>query len=240
MRVGIIQTRGMGDIVIAAPIAAYLIARGHEVFWPIDSEFLEPFSYALPDIQFLPVDKAITGSNTADFFVEMPRRILNHIGCEQIHTLYSYLTGYDFGHNELSEAVSFDSYKYAVTGVPLSEKWNLKLRRNILREAELFKTLDLDPAEDYVVCHEQGSVHMHEFTKDCEKFFPNVRVVRIKPITLDFLDWLGVLEHCRAFFTVNSVYSNIVDQLKFHCEKYMKIHTSARWTPVLAGKWSFI
>ncbi len=240
MRVGIIQTRGMGDIVIAAPIAAYLIARGHEVFWPIDSEFLEPFSYALPDIQFLPVDKAITGSNTAEFFVEMPRRILSHLGCEQVHTLYSYLTGYDFGHNELSEAVSFDSYKYAVTGVPLSEKGNLNLRRNILREAELFSTLDLDPADDYVVCHEQGSVHGHDFSQECATFAAGIKVVRIKPITSNFLDWLGVLENCKAFFTVNSVYSNLVDQLGFTSTKYMKAQTPARWTPILTSGWHYI
>ena len=240
MRIGIIQTRGMGDIIIAAPIAMYWLERGHEVFWPIDSEFLEAFTYALPGIQFLPVDKAVTGANTAEFFVEMPRRILNHLGCEQVHTLYSYLTGYDFGHNELSEAVSFDSYKYAVTGVPLAEKWNLKIRRNVLREAELFRQLNLSPSEEYVVCHEHGTVYSHDFTKECDRFATGKRVVRISPLTTNFLDWLGILECCHSFFTVNSVYSNLVDQLKMPCSKFLKSQTSSRWTPVFLNKWKFL
>jgi hypothetical protein len=230
----------MGDIIIAAPIAIYWLERGHEVFWPIDSEFLEAFSYALPGIQFLPVDKNLTGINTAEFFVEMPKRILNHLRCEQIHTLYSYLTSFDFGHNELSEAVSFDNYKYAVTGVPFTEKWKLKVRRNALREAELFRQLQLTPDEEYVVCHEQGTVYSHDFSEDCEQFAPGKRVIRMKPVTSNFLDWLGVLECCQSFFTVNSVYSNVVDQLSMPCTKYMKLQTPARWTPILLNEWKYL
>ncbi len=240
MRIGIIQTRGMGDIIIAAPIAMYWVNQGHEVFWPIDSEFVDAFSYALPNIQFLPIDKAVTGPNTAEYFVDMPRRILTHLGCEQVHTLYSFLTGFDFGHNDLSEAVSFDAYKYAVAGVPFSQKWNLKIRRNILREAELFRQLKLSPTEDYVVCHEQGTVYSHNFTEGCEKFAPNKRVVRISPLTSNFFDWLGVIENCGGFFTVNSVYSNLVDQMNPPCEKYIKVQTTARWTPVLASGWIYL
>lgn len=240
MRIGIIQTRGIGDIIIAAPIAAFLLDQGHEVFWPIDSDFIDPFSYALPGIQFLPVDKSITGNSTADFFIELPRRLLSQLQCDRIHVLYSHLTGYDFGQNLLSEAISFDSYKYAVTGIPLAEKWRLKIQRNILRESELFKQLDLHPGEDYVVCHEQGSVYGHDFTQDCEQFESGMRRVHIHSLTSNFFDWVGVLEHCRAFFTVNSLYSNLVDQLKLPCRKYMKVQTTARWTPVLASGWHYL
>jgi hypothetical protein len=240
MRIGIVQTRGIGDIVIAAPIAMYWVDRGHDVFWPIDADFIEAFTYALPGINFLPVDKAVTGSNTAEFFIETPRQILADLGCDQIHVLYSYLTGYDFGYNHLSEAVSFDCYKYAVAGVPLSEKWRLKIRRNVVREAKLYGLLDLDPGEDFVVCHEQGTVHGYDFTQDCERYTGGVRRVCISPLTSNFFDWLGVLENCRAFFTVNSLYSNLVDQLNLPCEKYMKAQTVARWTPILAADWTYI
>jgi len=240
MRVGIIQTRGIGDIVIAAPIAAHFIAMGHEVFWPIDTDFIEPFAYALPNIQFLPVDKSITGINTAEFFIETPKRVLTQLGCEHIHTLYSYLTGYDFGFNELSEAVPFDAYKYAITGVQLSKKWTLKLRRNILREAELFRTLNLDPKEDFIVCHEQGSVYSYNFSQECEIVAPGMRVIQISALTTNFLDWLGVLEHCKYFFSVNSVYLNLVEQLSFECDKFMKLQTAARWTPVMKNLWKYL
>lgn len=240
MRIGLIQTRGIGDIVIAAPIAMYFIRQGHEVFWPIDSEFIEAFSYALPEIQFLPVDKAITGTNTAEYFVEFPKRLLEHLSCERVHVLYSYLTGYDFGRSELSEAISFDAYKYAVTEVPLLEKWSLKIKRNPLREAELFNKLALKPSDNYLVCHEQGTVYHHNFTKDFEKNQIDIRVVKILEITNNFFDWLGVLENCIAFYGVNSVYLNIVDQLNIDCNKYFKPQTTSKWTPVLKNDWIYL
>lgn len=240
MRIGIVQTRGMGDILIAAPIAAYWIALGHEVFWPIDAESLSAFSFALPRIRFLPVDKSATGARTAEFFVEYPKKILAESGCERVHTLYSFLTGYDFGRGKLYESVSFDSYKYIVTDVPFLEKWNLDIRRNPIREAELFGRLGLSPDEAYVVCHERGTFFRHDFSEECRRRYPGLRIVKIEPVTDNFLDWLGILDCCSAFFSVNSVYLNLVDQLGLPCEKYVKFDAPAQWTPILGRKWTYV
>lgn len=238
MRIGIIQTRGIGDIIIAAPIANHFIDQGHDVFWPIDLDFLEPFKYALPKINFLPVDKRIVGKNTADFFIETPKKLLSSLQCDIVYTLYSHLTGYDFG--VLSKAISFDAYKYAICGVPFSEKWNLKINRNILRETDLFDKLGLSLDEKYVVFHDQGSVYNFDFNGDCNKRIDIERRVRISPLTDNFLDWIGVIENSSGFFAVNSVYSNLVDQLGLDIIKYFKSQTPAQWTPVFKTKWIYL
>jgi hypothetical protein len=240
MKVGIIQTRGIGDIIIAAPIAKYFIDRGHEVFWPIDSDFLEPFKYALPSINFLSIDKNIVGGNTAEFFIEGPKKIINQLKCDVSHILYSHLTSYDFGQSHICDAISFDSYKYAICGVPFYEKWNLKVIRNPIREAALFTHLGLSPKDQYVVHHEQGSIYNFNFDQICNQIYGGVRVIKLTPITNNFFDWLGVIENSNGFFTVNSAYSNLVDQLGFDINKYLKCQTPAQWTPVFKNKWNYI
>jgi hypothetical protein len=237
MKIGIIQTRGLGDIVIAAPIAMYYIERGCEVYWPIDSDFLKPFSYAFPKIKFIGVDKKITGSNTADFFYNTPLKLLNDIECKQIICLYSYLTGFNFGNEKIANCISFDSYKYAVSNVPFIEKWNLNIKRNPIEESNLFDRINLLPSENYIVIHDQGSVH----TADFSAIIPNgVKTIIIKPITENVLDWLGVIEHAQSVYVVNSVYSNLIDQMNFKMEKFLHANTEPKWTPIFLNKWTYI
>ena len=238
MRIGIIQTLGIGDILIAAPIATHLIQQGNEVFWPIDLEVLEPFQYALPKINFIPVDKRIVGKNTADFLIETPKKILSDLRCDMVHTLYSHLTGYDFG--PLAKAISFDAYKYAICGVPFSEKWNIKINRKSRLETALFDKLGLSTQEKYVVFHDQGSLLNFDFNEACNQRMGDCRRIRISPITDNFLDWIGVIENSSGFFAVNSVYSNLVDQLGLDIIKYFKPQTPAQWTPVFKTKWTYL
>lgn len=89
MRIGLIQTRGLGDIVIAVPIAMYYINRGHEVYWPIQDSFVNSFKYAFPKINFIPIDTNLTGINTADYFYEKPNIILKNLSCDEIICLRS-------------------------------------------------------------------------------------------------------------------------------------------------------
>lgn len=237
MRIGIIQTRGLGDIVIAAPIAMYWIARGHEVVWPIDSEFLTAFTYALPDIQFLPVDKSITGANTADYFVEYPKKLLNEYGCEKIHVMYSHLTTYDFPHAHLASFLSFDRYKYAVAGVPFKEKWELKLKRDQERENQLFQLLSLSPADRYIVMQETGSDFKANLADKIRIDTP--RLINIAPITDNFLDWLGVIENAEEVHLIDSVYSNVVDQLGFTNKKFFYRRSPIYFTPIFLSDWNY-
>ena len=39
MKIGLLQTTSIGDIVIAAPIAQYFVAQGHQVLWPVSDRY---------------------------------------------------------------------------------------------------------------------------------------------------------------------------------------------------------
>src|SRR5258708_4171950 len=93
MRIGLIQTRGIGDIVIALPIAQQLIALGHEVHWPVDARFLSFVSAAPPEVRFHPIDPADVGDQSFAYFYEAPRALLERLSCAAIHCLYSFLSG---------------------------------------------------------------------------------------------------------------------------------------------------
>lgn len=75
-RVGLIQTRGLGDIVIALPIAEYLYRQGSEVFWPIDSRFLPHFVSSFPHINFIGVDINLAQEHSLEYFYGGPHKIL--------------------------------------------------------------------------------------------------------------------------------------------------------------------
>src|SRR5262249_43239180 len=55
MQIGLIQTRGIGDIIIALPIAKHLVDQGHTVVWPIYAPYVRPFQEAAPYVEFLPL-----------------------------------------------------------------------------------------------------------------------------------------------------------------------------------------
>lgn len=152
MKIGLIQTRGIGDFVIAAPIAQYYIDQGHEVYWPVDCRFHAAVQAAFPNIHFMEVDQQVTGDATAAYFYSQPLAQLQQVGCSQIHCPYSYLSGLDIVNQKFAKSLKFDEYKYAVASVPFSEKWNLKIARNLVAEKALAEKYDR--ARPYIAGHD--------------------------------------------------------------------------------------
>lgn len=111
MKIGFIQTGGLGDVVIAAPIAQCYIEQGHDVYWPIDSCYYRCAQMAFPEINFLEIVRSKTGFMTAEYFVGGPYVMLTELGCEQIFSLYSYLTGMSIANEGLARSLKFDEYK---------------------------------------------------------------------------------------------------------------------------------
>ncbi len=236
MKIGLIQTRGIGDIVIAAPIAQHFVAQGHEVFWPVDLRFLAFVQTAFPEIRFLGVDPDVTGNATAAYFYANPLQQLQQAGCGQIHLLYSQLTGFAASHPHLAHALKFDEYKYAVCAVGFARKWALQLRRDTLAESRLAERLGIE--REYVVVHEQGSdfrlqIDLPQDVKD------RYQVVKIEPLTANPFDWLGVLERAQMFVGVDSCFSNLVEQLDLCPQKYLFLRSGVHSTPVLKNNWQF-
>ena len=237
MRIGLIQTRGLGDIVIAAPIAMYYIERGCEVYWPIDSEFIPSFKSAFPLINFLSIDKKISGDATIEYFYIHPLELLRKHNCESINILYSHLSGIDLPNKRLQESLTFDAYKYAIMHVPFEEKWNFSPKRNPAREANLFKLLNVEQDEEYILIQDTGS----NFSTDVNKHLPkNIRVIKISPITECIFDWLSIIENAVSVYVIDSVYANIIEQMNIRIEKNLILRSNSSFTPVFKTNWKFI
>jgi hypothetical protein len=236
MKIGLIQTRGIGDLIIALPIAEYLIDGGHEVIWPIDSRFLYFMRSASPRVIFLPVDHRVVGDNSLDFFMGYPRRILAEHGCAAVFNLYSHLTGVQPASERLSASLKFDEYKYAVCGVPFAEKWKLKVSRNLVRERALFDRLNV--TSPYICFHLSGS--------DCkidigslEDVAQGLRIIQIDSLSDNPFDWIYTLENASRLVMIDSCFSNLVEGLNIPVEKTLVLRSETRFTPVYRNGWRF-
>ena len=237
MKIGIIQSRGIGDIVIALPIAQFYIDRGDEVYWPIDSRFLSHFHKSFPDINFIEIDVNVFKENSLEYFYGIPFEILKGIKCEEIFTLYSYLSDTQIQNVRLSESLTFDAYKYAISKVPFKEKWNLNPVRNQSREVEIYKKIDLDPSSEYIIIHNEGSNFKADFTPLIMN--SNLKVVEIKPLTDCIFDWLSVIEGAKMGIFVDSVYANVIEQLKIDIPKILYLRSVTKFTPVFINNWIY-
>ncbi|QKM65384.1 hypothetical protein DCO17_09120 [Polynucleobacter tropicus] len=227
----------MGDIIIALPIAKFFSDSGNEVFWPIDEDFISSFREAVPWVNWIAVPK-----NAKDFFYQTPLDLLTDVGVEDAVILYSYLSSHlDLPNKLLQGVLKFDQYKYAISNVPFSKKWDLDncLHRNFSRENELFS--HLVKQEKYMVVHQVGSDKTKKFTLDGARE-NGYQIIEISEITDSIFDWLKILENAKALVLVDSVFSNLVEQLGIGREipKYFGIRSNVALTPVLLGNWHYV
>jgi hypothetical protein len=201
MRIGLVQTRGIGDIIIALPLAQYLIDSGHEVIWPIDARFLASFQPANGDIKFLPVAPEVGRTGPRPYFFDEPVAKLRAAGCDAIRVLYSHLAGIQPSRPDLTGHLKFDEYKYAVANVPFSEKWRLAIRRDPSREARLFS--QIVHSQPYVVVHSEGSCVSINLTSMPEGA-RGMPVVNIRPLTDNIFDWLLVIERAECIVMIST------------------------------------
>jgi hypothetical protein len=232
-RLGLIQSRGIGDIIIALPIAQHYLATGYEVFWPIDAGFVPFVSQVEPRVKFLPVRNDAPG-----FMYDEPKRLLEAQGCSEVICLYSYLSSQPaIGESRLSQSLKFDEYKYAISKVPFRKKWELVLRRNPERERALQTRLNL--RSPYAVVHREGSNRSFDQVLP-PQLFGGLKVVEIKPITDNPFDWIGVLRNATLLVLLDSVFANLVEQLNFPNEKIFLLRSEVRFTPVMRNGWRFV
>lgn len=236
MRIGLIQTRGIGDIVIAAPIAQHYIDQGHTVSWPVDARFLPFVQAAFPEIDFMPVDTRETGDGTRAYFYDTPAALLQARGCGQIFCLYSYLSGLDVVNGKLARSLKFDEYKYAVASVPFDRKWQLRVTRDRVREQALFDRLDIQGP--YALLHEFGSNFKLQIDLPPD-IVATHQVVRISELSSNPFDWLGVIEHASLFACVDSCFANLAEQLDLCTWKFLFLRSDIGFTPVFRGNWQF-
>jgi len=86
-RVGLIQSDGIGDIIIGLPIAKAFADEGAQVFWPINEKYVSFFTPAAPYVTFIPVPR----KEPEDFFIAIPRAELKARQCGEIYVLYNWI-----------------------------------------------------------------------------------------------------------------------------------------------------
>jgi hypothetical protein len=233
MKIGLIQTRGIGDIIIALPIARYLIEQGHTVLWPIYAPYVRPFQWAAPYIRFLPLEGTV-----GDWMLPRPLALLKEHGCDRIVSLASYMHGHPelVARPDLARVMKFDQYKYAITGVPFREKWNLRIARNREREEALFARVVRE--KEYVVCHLAGS--NFRASLDVQSMAGGRQVIEISDLTDNFFDWIAVIERASLRIMIDSCFSNLTDQLNIPGKKIFLVRSPWEFTPVLLGDWVFL
>lgn len=234
-RIGLVQTRGIGDIIIALPIADHFIEQGCEVFWPIDEHFLEMFRAVKPEVNFVDVKRP--EPLDYNYFLNDPVKLLRQHDCDRIVILYSRLSDINVTDQRLAMSLKFDEYKYAVAGVPFEKKWRLKYERNFGREENLFQKLNIEG--DYAVIHDQGSA-MTEPIEVSPNLIKGLQTVRICPITDNVFDWRLTIERAAQLIMVDSCFANMVEQLNLENEKAFFPQWPVHNTPVFVNKWRFV
>ena len=236
-KIGIIQSRGLGDIIIALPIAKYHYDKGSVIYWPICEEFVSNFVDSVPWVNWI----SVPTDNRGQFFFETPMKALLEVGCRStdILYLYQYLSDRpDLTLPELYNILKFDQYKYWVSGVPFSEKWKLSecIKRDYVREAELRKQLAI--TGEYAVTHLTGSNCKVEVN---DSWAGGMRCIHIEDYETDSIfDWLGVLEDATKILAIDSVVANLVDSMQIGRDNYWIRRSSWDLTPVLGGSWKIV
>lgn len=239
MKRGIIQSRGLGDIVIALPIAKHYHDQGDEIIWPICQEFYSSFKDAAPWVTWVPIETDERGA----FFLETPLRTFEEMGVDIDESLYLYQylnTRPDLTDPELFNILKFDQYKYWVSEVPFKKKWTLRecITRNYERELDLKNKLNI--TGPYALTHLKGSTF--EADIDVTWLDPAARIINIDDNLTDCIfDWLGLIEDMTAFVGVDSVFANLIDSWGVDGADLYWIRRS-NWdlTPVLGSQWTIV
>ena len=126
-KLGIIQSRGIGDIVIALPIAKHYADQGNEIYWPICEDFVSHFKDVAPWVNWMAVPVDATG----EFFLNTPLERLASVGIteeDDVIYLYQYLSSVpEKTDPDLFAMMKFDQYKYAAAGVAFRDRKSTRL-----------------------------------------------------------------------------------------------------------------
>lgn len=234
-RLGLIQSRGLGDIVIALPIAHYYAEQGWEILWPICEEFLPNVEHPVPWVKWIPIPTDAQGR----FFYDVPMERLRNFKCDEIIPLYQHLSGHNFAEEKYFQFTSFDQYKYIRAGVPFLNKWKLApcITRDLAAEQELVNQLVTNP--HYAVVHLEGSDHTAQF--DPAIIPQDWQTIYIKPgLTPSIFNWQTLIEGAQSIVMVDSCMANLTDQLGLGTDHYFIQRSHIGLTPVLNLPWTWL
>ena len=235
--IGIIQSRGLGDLFIALPIALHYREQGYDrVLWPICEEFMSTMTKAAPWVEWIPLKTTRDGS----FFYHHAEKNLKYRGCEEIICLYQFLSNMpELSDPDLFPIMKFDQYKYAAAGVPFKNKLRLSecITRDPVAEAAVYSKVVHQ--SKYIAVHLEGSdVELNLDWSDAEAV--GYQVVKIQEgVTDNLVNWLSVIEGAESLYLLDSSVSNLVDGLDIHRDKWFIRRSKMDLTPVLLSDWNY-
>lgn len=263
---GIIQVRGIGDAVIALPIAEYYHDNGYNVFFALDDRFCDSFQKAAPYCTFVPVPfrefRPELGISNP-YWYELPKQLLLNNNCQKIisfpyheshmlesdkreevrQSLIHRLEGeYESRVTKLQlfKHLKFDEYKYATANVPFRNKWKLNITRDYRRERLLYDKVVLEKNKKLIVTHLEGSdIKYNHNNIDYDR--NTHQLVNIDSSKTDnIFDWLTVIENGDKLIMLDSIYCNLIEQLNLNNEKHFIRRSSIFMTPVLKNNWGYV
>lgn len=234
---GIIQSRGLGDLYIALPIALYYKEQGWErIVWPICETFMGTMTRTAPWIDWVPLRVDRRGA----FFYEEAWKAVKY-QCDEVICLYQYLSSMpELSDPDLFPILKFDQYKYARAGVPFKMKQRLGecITRDPAAEARV-KSAVVPEGQPYILVHTEGSdVRLDLDWSDAEAQGYSVVHVR-EGVTDNLTDWLSVVEGAESLYLIDSSLSNLVDGLDLHRDKWFIRRSKMDLTPVLLSDWNY-
>ena len=234
-RLGIIQSRGLGDVVIALPIAHHYYKEGWEILWPILEEFIPNVERHVPWVKWIPLQFDAPGR----YFYDVPYERLKNFRGDEILPLYQHLSGHRFAEEKYFQYTSFDQYKYIRAGVHFLEKWQLDqcITRDLAEEQRLYTELATTP--DYAIVHLEGSDHTAQF--DPAIIPSDWATIHIKPgLTPSIFNWRTLIERAQSIIMVDSCMANLTDQLGLGTDHYFIQRSHIGLTPVLNLPWTWL
>jgi hypothetical protein len=234
--IGIIQSRGLGDLFIALPIALHYQEQGYTVHWPICSEFIPTMTQCAPWVNW----HSLNTDPRGEFFYAAAHDLLADQQCDEIICLYQFLSNMpQLSDPDLFPILKFDQYKYAVAGVPFKHKQRLGqcITRDPVAESAVYRQVVTQ--SKYIAVHTEGSsVRLDLDWSDAEA--QGYQVVHIRSgITDNLVNWLGVIESAESLYLLDSAVSNLVDGLDIHRDKWFIRRSKMDLTPVLLSDWQY-
>jgi hypothetical protein len=235
-KLGIIQTRGLGDIMIALPIALHYHEQGNHIHWPVQENWVDQLNRHVPWVKWIPI-KPDSGA----FFYDTPMERLRNFRCDEVICLYQALTGHpEFSNAPWFQHTGFDQYKYIRAGVAFKDKLRLAqcITRDLEREQEFFERFAPQDGRGYVITHLESS--QQTVAIDPGLIPPDLARVDITNEGTVF-DWLQLIERSDAVIMTDSVFANLVDGWDFQGpERYFIPQHHIQLTPTFLGAWTWL
>jgi hypothetical protein len=233
-KIGILQPGRLGDIIMLLPIALYYYKQDYTVVWPMFSN-IDKMTKDVVDY----IDIRETSENVYTC-VEEANKIFKQENITNILDLAATFPGSSITDTYVRDCKdgfgpeAVDQFKYRISNVPFSEKWNFKINRNTEQENNIYNLYVKQT--NYVVTsltHSRGKLNFKIDANDCQIIEMNTKH--------NVFYWLKVLENAKCIVCVESAISNLVDQMNFKNRKFLisKPH-DGRTPPVMQCEWKKI